>query len=209
MRGIWARHRRFLLALVAGLAAAAILSRLPLALTGGDLALLGTDTAFAGYLIGAALLARRLTPATLRHRAVQADEGGLLIAPLAVAVLAVSLTAVFQALGGGGRLHAGLALASVPLGWAMLHVLAGFHYAHLFYSQGPTRHGLSFPGTDQPGIGDFLYFSMGIGMTAQVSDVVVTSPALRRLVTAHAALSFFYNTVLLALAVSAAGAMVG
>ena len=41
-------------------------------------------------------------------------------------------------------------------------------------------------------------------MTAQVSDVVVERPGLRRLVLAHGVVSFFYNTVILALAVNAA-----
>ena len=41
-------------------------------------------------------------------------------------------------------------------------------------------------------------------MTAQVSDVTTTSPALRKVVLLHAVASFFYNTVILALAVNAA-----
>ncbi|MFD1809390.1 DUF1345 domain-containing protein [Gemmobacter lanyuensis] len=61
----------------------------------------------------------------------------------------------------------------------------------------PSRRG-------RAGAGDFLYFSFTIGMTAQVSDVVVERPGLRRLVLAHGVVSFFYNTVILALAVNAA-----
>ena len=40
-------------------------------------------------------------------------------------------------------------------------------------------------------------------MTAQVSDVVVTTAAMRRAVLLHSLGSFFYNTVILALAVNA------
>ena len=39
-------------------------------------------------------------------------------------------------------------------------------------------------------------------MTAQTSDVDVTSTALRRTTLVHGVVSFFYNTVILALAVN-------
>ena len=69
--------------------------------------------------------------------------------------------------------------------------------------------GLLFPATQSPEPWDFLYFSFGIGMTAQVSDVQVTTMALRRLVTLHAVGSYFYNAVILALAVNAALSLAG
>ena len=46
-------------------------------------------------------------------------------------------------------------------------------------------------------------------MTAQVSDVVVKTASLRRVVLVHGMASFFYNTVILALAVNAAIAFAG
>ena len=46
-------------------------------------------------------------------------------------------------------------------------------------------------------------------MTAQVSDVVVRTTAMRRTTLAHGIGSFFYNTVILALAVNAAVAYAG
>ncbi|HEY3147090.1 MAG TPA: DUF1345 domain-containing protein, partial [Dongiaceae bacterium] len=64
--------------------------------------------------------------------------------------------------------------------------------------------GLNFPGKGDPDAWDFLYFSFVIGMTAQVSDVAVERADLRRLVLFHGVASFFYNTVLLALAVNVA-----
>jgi uncharacterized membrane protein len=53
-----------------------------------------------------------------------------------------------------------------------------------------------------PDYWDFLYFSFVIGMTCQVSDVQVTSRAMRRMTLLHGVLSFFFNTVILALSVS-------
>ena len=48
----------------------------------------------------------------------------------------------------------------------------------------------------------FLYFSFVVAMTAQVSDVTVTSNAMRRLVLLHGIVSFFFNTVIIAVAVN-------
>ena len=94
----------------------------------------------------------------------------------------------------------------------MLHTLAAFHYANLFYAPAPgggEARGLDFPGSPEPDPWDFLYFAFVIGMTAQVSDVAVRSTALRRTALAHGVASFFYNTVILALAVNAAIALAG
>ena len=48
-----------------------------------------------------------------------------------------------------------------------------FYYARLVSEPGANgdSSGLLFPGTQQPGPWDFLYFSFVVGMTAQVSDV--------------------------------------
>ena len=59
--------------------------------------------------------------------------------------------------------------------------------------------GLEFPGHAEPASIDFLYFAYCVGMAAQVSDVVVTSPEMRRVVTVHAICSFFANAVILEL----------
>ena len=63
---------------------------------------------------------------------------------------------------------------------------------------------LDFPGDGEPDYFDFLYFAFVIGMTAQVSDVSITDKAVRRTVTAHAIVSFFFNAALLALVVNIA-----
>jgi len=64
------------------------------------------------------------------------------------------------------------------------------------------RGGVAFPGKGLPDHWDFLYFSLVIGMTCQVSDVQVTSRSMRRMVLIHGVLSFFFKTFILALAVN-------
>ena len=66
-----------------------------------------------------------------------------------------------------------------------------------------------FRGCEQPDYWDFLYFSTSIGATSQTSDVAIKSRALRRLVTLHAIVSFFFNTAVLALTVNIAASLAG
>lgn len=198
------RHTRFAIAFALGMIAGVAGMFLPLALE--YRALIGVNAFFIAYLALMLRFARTNGPDDVRRHAEQADEGVALILLVTGASVAVSLGAIAMALNGpagGYPVARWLALASVPLGWAMVHTLLAFHYAHLFYRpDGET--GLTFPGSEKPGSWDFLYMSFVVGMTAQVSDVVTTSTPMRRMVLAHSVASFFYNTVILALAVNAA-----
>jgi len=92
--------------------------------------------------------------------------------------------------------------------WLQTHTMFALHYAHIFYGDGPMpgpndRGGLLFPGADtHPDFLDFLYFSLVLGMTCQVSDVQITGRHMRRLASIHGVLSFFFNTVILAITVN-------
>jgi len=176
--------------------------------------LIGGEAFFVIYLALMARFAIRITPEGLRRRAAVEDEGIPIIILLALAAVVQSLAAIFALLARAGRPDASdlaLAIASVPLGWLTLHTIVAFHYAHLFYAtkgeDARDAGGLDFPGTKEPGAWDFLYFSFVVGMTAQVSDVTVHAAGMRRLVLGHSIVSFFYNTVLLALAVNVAVAL--
>ena len=61
---------------------------------------------------------------------------------------------------------------------------------------------MRFPETQYPEFSDFFYFSFVIGMTFQVSDVEITLPRLRRIVTVHAILAFFFNLGVVALTIN-------
>jgi uncharacterized membrane protein len=112
---------------------------------------------------------------------------------------------------GRGPAHLALAVVTITLSWAFIHTIFALHYAHEFYIENRYEDGgLAFPGKEQPDYGDFLYFSLVIGMTSQVSDVAVTAKAIRRTVAAHGVVSFFFNAALLALTVNiAASALAG
>ena len=182
---------------------------------------LGGDAFFVIYLAFVAAMRVNMSPDDLRRHASEEDEGILVIVLLAMAAIIFSLTAIFVLLNQGGQpgtWQLVCAIASVPLGWLTLHTIAAFHYAHLYYAPADERSadaspgdagGLQFPGDEAPGAWDFLYYSFVVGMTAQVSDVEVLTSDLRRLTLAHGVLSFFYNTVLIALAVNVAIALAG
>lgn len=172
------------------------------------------DSFFGVYLVQMAILATRARPEDMRRRARFEDEGIILIVLIALTAISLSIGAIFALLNEAERpdtFRLALAIASVPLGWLTLHTIAAFHYAHLYYGEAMSSRGdrqdaggLEFPETSEPTGWDFLYYSFVIGMTAQVSDVQVLTTPMRRLTLAHGVASFFYNTVILALAVNLA-----
>lgn len=173
--------------------------------------LLAGDAFFLAHLLAIAVLLSTSSEGTFRRRAEQEDDGIGLIALITIAALTLSLGSIFALLNHDQRVIAGhyaLALASVPLGWLMLHTVWSFHYAHVFYSPRPDDAGtdadLEFPGGKEPEPWDFLYYSFVVGMTAQVSDVDILTPRMRRLTLIHGVVSFFFNTVILAIVVNAA-----
>lgn len=177
----------------------------------GDTALraLGAgDAFFFTYLVQMAVLSLTLESADLKAQAWSDDEGMPVIFLIVFIALGISMAAVFSLINAKAALSPiPLILAGVaePLGWFTLHTVAAFHYANLYYGRpkdAPPP--LLFLGDTPPGASDFLYFSFVIGMTAQVSDVQVTSPRLRRATLGHSIVSFFYNTTIFAMAVNAA-----
>jgi uncharacterized membrane protein len=91
--------------------------------------------------------------------------------------------------------------------WCLLHAGYGRFYAGLYYEPAdqPGEPGgsasLEFPRTEHPTIVDFFYFSFTLGTAFAVSDVTVTTSPMRWHVMMHSILCFFYNAVVLALAV--------
>lgn len=201
------RHGLFLIAFAMGLVAGLGSYRL----AGVDRILIGADVFFAGYLLIIAAKSSRIDPAHFRKRGFEGDEGVPFIAMLSLAAVVVSLGAIvvtMRATDQGFALRPLLALASVPLGWMTIHLVMAFHYAGLWYARddgGRDAGGLAFPAeTPDPELWDFIYYSFTIGMTAQTSDVAVKTTSLRRITVLHGALSYFYNAVILALAVNLA-----
>lgn len=209
LRGLYYGSRLLLSIIIGGAAFA-------LAQAAMDAALAGTLAWVIGVasFLGLTLLAiGGATPAHMRARARALDQRAVVILFLVIAAAAASLGAlvlVLQRPPGGAALTAPrvvLASLSVVLSWLLAHSTFALHYAHSYYGdpgeqEREERGGLAFPGDAPPDYWDFLYYSLVVGMTCQVSDVQVTSREMRRLTLAHGVLSFFFNTGVLALAVN-------
>ena len=168
--------------------------------------LIAGDVFFVAYLAAIATLLSHANHAAFRDRVSRGDEGLAVIAITTVSAVALSLGSIFALLNtqDGATLRFALSIASVPLGWIVLHTVCAFHYAHMYYGTNANDDGrdLRFPGREEPRAWDFLYYSFVIGMTAQVSDVSILTSRMRRLTLLHAVTSFFFNTVILAVAVN-------
>jgi len=167
------------------------------------------DLFFISYLCLSTAFLLRLTHEDLDQRASEEDEGIAIVVLIALAGIAFNAFDIFTALNQAhpGGLALFSALIGAPLGWATLHMIYAHHYANLHYfdpEEGVSGvPALKFPATERPGPSDFVYFSFVVGMTAQVSDVLIQSSPMRRAVLFHSIVSFFYNTVLIAMAVNA------
>jgi uncharacterized membrane protein len=110
--------------------------------------------------------------------------------------------------------HVLLAMGAVIVSWWLVHTIFTMRYAHLFYSTNPDDDkkkalgGLEFPKEDEPDYLDFVYFSFVIGMTFQVSDVEISSRAIRRIAWMHGLISFAFNTAIVALSINVISGMV-
>ena len=131
----------------------------------------------------------------------------VLIATLASFLAVLLLLVTKQKFKSEESFHLIIAVAGMILSWFLIHTIFTLRYAHIFYGddvKNPTTHagGLAFPDDEKPDYRDFAYFSFVLGMTFQVSDVQITSKALRRLAMWHGLLSFGYNTIMIALTIN-------
>lgn len=178
--------------------------------------LIGWDAGVAIWLVTVWRMMATTTVPELRLKSAQQDESAVAILLVMIAAVAASLLGiVFELSRARQNTHAAagfilLPLCTIILSWLCMHVIFATHYAHLYYTGGadrePAKPGLVFPEkTPQPSYLEFVYFSFCIGMTYQVSDIMTATRDFRRLITLHGVLSFFYNTFVLALAVSLFG----
>mgnify|MGYP002137027052 FL=1 len=177
----------------------------------------------AGWNIGALLylvLAMHMmfgsTHERMRNRAMREDDGRwVLLAMVVLSALAslaavVSELAIAKGLEGDMRyLHIGLAALTILSSWVFTQIMFALHYAHDFYlAEGiHSTGGMQFPGNHAPDYGDFLYAACVIGTSSQTADVSFTSRTQRRVGLLHSVLSFFFNTVVVALTINIASGL--
>lgn len=215
-RRIVAARRRLFIGLVCGLVAVPLLPSTATAMTR---AILAWDIGVAVFLVLALILFLTEDHRNMAADAAAQEEGEWTIFALTVAAVVISLVAVAgefgaaaQLKGASKALHVGLVAVTLLQTWLMMQATFALRYAHEYYAvsgDGPAVDGgLKFPEEEHPDYMDFLYFSLVLGMTFQVSDVAITSRKLRRLAALHGFLGFVFNTVILALTVNIAAGLV-
>ena len=209
MKAAVRRHIRFYSALACGLIAYAVAATLRLAAP----PLIAGDIFYLAFLALCLAMIAGQSAADLRLRAKSQDEGIAIVLLITLATMGYFCLAAFTALHERyeGLMPLLLAGTGALLGWCVLHTVMAFHYADIHYFDDPQCPGdekdLLFPGGVDPGPWDFLYYSFVVGMTAQVSDVQITTTVMRRATMLHGIVSFLFNTILIAMAVNAAVAM--
>ncbi len=202
-------HARLLISVAFGIAVAAALMgtdwRIPTRL------LVGWDSGVVLYLVLTYWMMLTSGVPEIRRRAAADDEGALALLFLIGFSALAALGGIIAELGGAkstAGTEAGLQIAcgmlTIVLSWVFVHTIFTLHYAHEFYGERGDKAlgGLNFPGRQPPDYWDFLYFSLVIAMTSQVSDVAIESASIRRIASLHGVLSFFFNLAILALTIN-------
>ncbi|MBQ1541022.1 DUF1345 domain-containing protein [Caulobacter sp. CCUG 60055] len=156
----------------------------------------------------------------LRRRAAAEDEPPLALLGIVLAAVAAGLVGIVLLLGAAHRAGeaarapaAGLAGAALVVSWLVLQTVFVLHYAHRHFGDrnrdGAINGGFEFPGEPARTYMDFVYLSICIGATFQVSDTNVLTARLRNLITAHAAVAYIYNTAVLALGINIIAGLIG
>jgi uncharacterized membrane protein len=177
-----------------------------------------------GWDIGAGLLLIQngiwmaLTPPHhMSDRAKAQQDGEWTIFALVVAGVIASIFTIFLEFGALRDLHGAqwafhlfILVATLIISWLTMQLAFGLRYAHEYYTMqcGKLQGGLDFPGESEPDYYDFIYFSLILGMTFQVSDVRITHRHLRRLAALQGFISFIFNMVILALTVNLAAGLI-
>jgi uncharacterized membrane protein len=168
------------------------------------------------YLLLAAQMMFWSSHEKMQIRAMQEDEGRLVILAFVVTAALMCIGAIVVELALAKDLkgtlrynHIALAALTIVSSWAFTQVMFALHYAHDYYvrDQRGEIGGLDFPGGQTPDYGDFLYFSCVIGTSGQTADVNITSRKMRRINTMHCVLAFFFNTTLVALTINIASGL--
>ena len=168
--------------------------------------------------LSAVLFTREGDNASMEDNARQQQDGEWTMFWVTLAGVSFSFVALTSLLAGAKdmppfarSLRVGLVATTLLISWLTTHLIFAIRYAHEYYTtlRGAVKidGGLDFPGDGTPDYWDFVYFSVVIGMTFQVSDVQITSRKLRRLAAVHGLIGFLFNTIIVALAVNIAASL--
>jgi uncharacterized membrane protein len=184
-------------------------------------ALLAWNAAVILFIVLILVMMGRTRAQDIRDHSTAEEEGRFTVLTLVIAAAAMTLIAigveifaVKEMQGPSRAFRLALTFGTVISSWAFVHVVFAIYYAHEFHAEMAgkrkgLRGGLQFPGETLPDYWDFFYFSFTVGMTAQTSDVVITSRRMRRLVIVHGIVSFIFTTAVISLTVNLGAQLIG
>lgn len=155
----------------------------------------------------------------IKSRAARQDDSAVVILVVILVAVLSSFMAIAGLMSEAKAAHDNarfyyviMAALTIFIAWLVMQVVFTLHYAHEHYAPHNLKQdspgGLEFPKDPHPDYWDFFYFATSIGAASQTSDVSVISKGLRHLVTLHAIVAFFFNTMVLALSINLAGSLV-
>ncbi len=169
----------------------------------------GFDVAAALFLISAAPLLSTRNGSVIEGHARDNDANRAVLLGITAIVMLVLLFAIAaEAVGNTPQPFTKiLIIATLVLAWLFSNTIYALHYAHLAYGDrgGEGCSGLTFPGTKEPVYWDFVYFAFTLGMTFQTSDVEISDPHIRCVVTLHSLAAFVFNIGVLAFTINVLG----
>lgn len=172
--------------------------------------LIGFDAAAVAFLASYAPTFR-YDAKRIRKEAARNDANRAVLLILSFLLTVVILAVLVGELAQDGPISAidkAVVTISLVLVWTFGNAVYALHYAHLFYTAddgGKDCAGLEFPRQREPLMADFAYFAFTLGVAVQTSDVAITSPHIRKVVTVHCVVGFFFNLGVLALTVNVLG----
>jgi len=199
--------------LLYGVMVVLVVGALPVPLAAMSHALLAWSVGSLSYLCLSWWLAASCDAQRTRARAQSQDPPGAVLLILLLLSVLSSMVAIMLMLqyvkdwSPAERLaHLALSMCALASSWLLMQTTFAFRYAHVYYrdhgiSAGKGS-GLNFPGSAAPDYLDFLYYAFVVGMTSQVSDVVVTSKVMRHWTLLHSVIAFAFNMLVLALSIN-------
>lgn len=172
--------------------------------------LIGFDVAAVAFL-AAYTPTFRFDAKRIRKEAAQNDANRATLLILSFVLTVIILAVLVGELAQGQKISAldkVVVTISLILVWTFANAVYALHYAHLYYTAddgGRDCAGLEFPKMREPLLADFVYFAFTLGVAVQTSDVAITSPHIRKVVTVHCVVGFFFNLGVLALTVNVLG----
>jgi uncharacterized membrane protein len=168
--------------------------------------LLGWVVAAAVFLVWAWSRAWPADPQRTRDLARHEDRSRTLVDTLIIVAAVLSLVLVVFALIRSqqkdpvGTASAILAVIGVVAAWALINTVYAFKYARMYYLD--DRHRFDFDQDEDPSYSDFAYTAFSIGMAYSASNITQSSTPSRRIALAHALLSYFFGTFVVAVAIN-------